>query len=92
MRKTLTSSLLAAEIAAFAMLLLLFLINTSKPYLLLLPVAEAVAGFFAFHELGRKMKGKGIGKTILFMTALTVLLGIIIAASVIGLVYALRVQ
>jgi len=87
MKKILNRSLLETEIAALAMLMVLFFINTNKPYLLLVPVILVISGYFAFDVLLRNTREKAVKKTVLFAAVLTVLLGLIIAASVIGLLY-----
>ena len=90
MKRVLTSSLLTAEIAAFAMLMLLFFMNTSRPYLLLIPIAGVAGGYFLFKVFERKSRDKGAGKAVPLAIAFAILLGIIVAALVIGLVYVLN--
>ena len=84
MRKIWGSSILVAEFAAFGMLILLFFLNTSKPYLLLIPIAGVIGGTFLFNALLRKTKAVPI------QIGLSVLFGVLIAAAVIGLIYSLR--
>ena len=83
MKKICTSSLLTAEIAAFGMLILLFFLNTNKPYLLLIPIAGVIGGGFLFKPLLSKRK------TLTGVIALSALLGALIAAAVIALLYIL---
>ena len=80
MKKNLIPSLLTSEIAAFAMLILLFFLNTSRPYLLLIPFFGTGGGYFLFKLLMRKTK------KIPFMIGFSILLGILIAASMICLI------
>jgi len=87
MKKILIRSLVETEIAAFAMLMVLFFINTNKPYLLLVPVILMISGYFTFNALLRNTPDKTDRKTVLFAVVLPVLLGFIIAISVIGLLY-----
>ncbi|MDR0293978.1 MAG: hypothetical protein LBH95_07500 [Oscillospiraceae bacterium] len=84
MKKVLEPSILVAEIAAFAMLLLLFFLNTDKPYLLLVPIAGVISGYFLFKRLIR------VWKAVPLLTVFSILLGALISASVIGLLYILR--
>ena len=84
MRKIWGSSILVAEFAAFGMLILLFFLNTSKPYLLLIPIAGVIGGTFLFKALLRKPKAVPI------QMGLSALLGFLITAAVIGLLYILR--
>ena len=71
--------------AVFAMLMLLFFLNTSRPYLLLVPVAGVVGGYFLFKLLYSKIQNKGNGWTLIFTIIFPILLGVIIAVIVIGL-------
>ena len=89
MKKVFIQSLLDAEIAAFMMLMVLFFINTNRPYLLLIPVIFGIGGYIAFAALLRKLQDKNKRTIILLSATLTVLLGFLIAASVIGLFYIL---
>jgi NAD(P)H-dependent FMN reductase len=77
MKKALTSSLLTIEIAAFVMLLLLFFMNTNKPYLLLVPIVGTIGGYFLLKALAPKLR------SVKLMVVLSVLLSVLIAASVI---------
>ena len=79
MKKILAPSLLTFEIAAFAMLILLFFLNTSKPYLLLIPIAGVIGGYFLFKTLFQKFN------KIPFMIGFSILLGVLISAIVICL-------
>ena len=87
--KALITSLLWAEIAAFAMLMLLFFVNTDKPYLLLVPVVEGVVGYLVFKALVRRMHSPRAAKTAAAFIALPIALGAVIAASVVGLLHVL---
>ena len=89
MKKVLTTALLYAEIAAFGMLMILFSINTTRLYLLLFPVVMGAGGYFAFAAIMRKLRDSSTGKKVRIAAALPVLLGIMISASVIGLLYLL---
>jgi hypothetical protein len=80
MKKNIKSSLLTAEIAAFGMLMLLFFLNTSKPYLLLVIIAEMAGSYFLAKSLLRKWKAVPL------LIALSVLVGAIIATTIIALV------
>ena len=84
MRKIIVSSLLSAEIAAFAMLMLLFFLNTSRPYLLFIPIAGAIGGYFLIEPLTRKSQFNKNDRTAPIAVITSILLGIIIAAAVIG--------
>ena len=87
MKKVLNASLLTAEIAALCMLLLLYFLNSSYPWLLLVLLAEAAAGFFALRPLARRLSGKGAGKTplLLALVGATLVLAALIAFSLIAL-------
>ena len=85
MKKILIPSILSAEIAAFAMLMLLFFLNTSRPYLLLVPVAGVIGGYFLFKPLYSKIQIKGSGWTLIFTIVFPILFGVIITVAVIGL-------
>jgi len=88
MKKIVVSSLYNAEIAAYLMLMLLFFLNTNRPYLLLVPVAFKVSGYFVFTKyLHRYSEGN---KAIPFMITFTLVLGFLIAVMVVGLIYLLR--
>lgn len=80
MKKILEHSILAAELAAFGMLILLFFLTTSKPYLLLIPIAGVIGGCFLFKALLHKWKSAPL------LIGLSALFGVLIAAGVIGLV------
>ena len=79
MKKRLSASILAAEAAAFGMFLLLFFLNTNKPYLLLIPATGVFCSYIVFVALLRKRKAVPL------LVALTFLVGVLIAACVIGL-------
>ena len=83
MSKILKSSFLASEIAAFGMLMLLFFLNTNKPYLLSIPII----GIFGSYALLKKILNKR--KSILFIISVSILLGVLISFVVIGLLYLL---
>ena len=83
MKKILNPSLLTSEIAAFAMLILLFFLNTSKPYLLLIPIAGVIGGYFLFKTLFRKLR------KIPFVIGFSILLGVLISAVLICLLHIL---
>ena len=85
MKKILIPSILSAEIATLAMLVLLFFLNTSRPYLLLVPVAGVIGGYFLFKLLVSKIQNKGSGWTLIFTIVFPILLGVIIAVAVTGL-------
>ena len=85
MKKVLIQSLLHTEIAAFGMLMLLFFINTNRPYLLAVPAVVTIGGYFVFKVLLRKLREKSGGKSTPLIVMLPILLGGIIALSVIGL-------
>jgi hypothetical protein len=87
MKKMIVRSLLDAEIAAFGMLMVLFFLNTNRPYLLLIPVIVTIGGFFAFRMVLNKTQNH---KRIIYMIAFILLASLIIAASVIGLIYIYR--
>ena len=87
MKKALTSSLLTAEISAFAMLMLLFFMNTNKPFLLLIPIAVVICGFFVINALLRKFRDKSVRIAVALIVAMPIVLGLLIAAAVIGLQY-----
>ena len=84
MKKIIKSSLLTAEIAAFGSLMLLFFLNTSRPYLLLVLIAEMAGGYFLSRAIIRKWKAVPL------LIALSVLIGAIIAVTIIAVVYILR--
>ena len=67
------------------MLMLLSFLNTSRPYLLLVPVAGVVGGYFLFKLLIKKIQNKGSGWTLIFTIVFPILFGVIIAVAVIGL-------
>lgn len=83
MKKRLRTSLLSAEIAAFGMLLLLFFLNTNKPYLLLIPIAGVIGGCFLFKSVLKKRESVSL------IIILPILLGGLIAGGVTGLLYIL---
>jgi hypothetical protein len=87
MKKALASSLFAAEITAFAMLMLLFYLNTDKPYLLLVPIAEGIGGYAVFKLLLRRTSDKGASRAASLAAATSILLGILIVVSVVALAY-----
>jgi len=87
MKKVLNASLLTAEIAALAMLLLLYFLNSSYPWLLLVLLAEAAAGFLALKFLVRKYNDKNASKArlLLILIAATLILAALITFSLIAL-------
>ena len=85
MKKILIPSILSAEIAAFVMLMLLFFLNTSNLYLLLVPVAGVIGGYFLFKLFISKIQNKGRYWRLIFSFVLLILLGVIITVVVIGL-------
>ena len=85
MKKCLTASILAAEAAAFGMLLLLFFLNTNKPYLLMIPVVGVIGSYMGFVALLRKRKAVPL------LIALSLLSGALIAVLVIGLLSILSI-
>ncbi|MCL2109583.1 MAG: hypothetical protein FWH20_09610 [Oscillospiraceae bacterium] len=87
MKNVLKSSFLAAEIAAFIMLMVLFFISTNRPYLLLVPITLGFGGYYAFKAILGKLLNKESKKTWAIIAALPVLLGFCIAGAVIGLFY-----
>ena len=90
MKKLLLSSLLTAEIAAFAMLMLLFFLNTNRPFLLLIPVAAVVGGHLLFKLLFRKLQDKSIGKALSIIVVASLVLAALIIASITGILSILR--
>ena len=90
MRKVLASSLLTAEIAAFAMLMLLFFLNTNKPFLLLIPVAAVVGGYQVFKLLLRKLQDKSFCKALAIIIVVSFVLAALIAVLIIGILNILR--
>ena len=56
MKKSIASSLLAAELSAFVMFLLLFFLLTGKPLLLLVPIAGVICIYFAVYALLSKRR------------------------------------
>ena len=87
MKKVLTKSLLTTEIAAFCMLMLLFLLNTNKPYLLLVPLVEGAAGYFVFVMLIRKFGDNNAIKVLSLLVGVMVVLAALITLSVVGLLH-----
>ncbi|MCL2539501.1 MAG: hypothetical protein FWE66_04100 [Oscillospiraceae bacterium] len=85
MKKCLTASILAAEAAAFGMLLLLFFLNTNKPYLLMIPVVGVIGSYMVFVALLRKRKAVPL------LITLPLLSGALIAVLVIGLLSILSI-
>jgi len=87
MKKVLNTSLLTAEIAALIMLMLVFFVNSSHPWLLLVLLAEAAAGFIVFRLLAGKYNDKSGGKTKLLLTLIAgaLVLAALITFSLIGL-------
>jgi uncharacterized membrane protein (DUF4010 family) len=82
MKKVLASSLLTAEIAAISMLMLLFFMNTNKPYLLLIPIAAGIGGYFAFKVFVNKLKDKRTSVTTTFIVVTPIALGALIAVAI----------
>ena len=89
MKSVLKSSFLAAEIAAFIMFMVLFFINTNRPYLLIVPIALGSGGYYAFQVVLGKMPNKKNKKAFSIIIALPVLLGFCIAGAIVGLFYLL---
>jgi hypothetical protein len=74
--------------ALLLLLLLLFLVNTSKQFIIGIPLLEAIGGFYVFRQLQGKARTKK-ARQIITLLAL-VFLALVIMFSVIGVLYLLR--
>ena len=82
MKNVLKSSFLAAETAAFIMLMVLFFINTNRPYLPLVPIAFGFGGYYVFQVVLGKMLNTDTKKALPIIVVLPVLLGLCIAVAI----------
>jgi len=82
------TSLTTTLIMAFSKFMLLFLINTNRPFLLVIPLIAVIAGFFCFKLIINKLTDIKTAKAIALIIILPVFLAMMIVVSVIGIVSA----